>query len=300
MASRKPSGRSRRSQDIGLLSGGQDMVPRVTDWDPDQPVVSFTDPADPRLGDYTGLRESTLRRRGSAFIAEGELVVRRAAEAGYVPRSFLLAPRWVDSLRDVWSRFDVPVYVAEAGVVESLTGFHVHRGALAAYEREERYDVASLVAQCGRLVVVEDLVDHANLGAIARSTLALGWDGLLLSSRSADPLYRRAVKSSMGVVLSLPWARAKDDEAVPAVLKAAGYEVVALALRDDAVSLGEVAARHAGRDTKLAVLLGTEGRGLSDAWVRGADTVVTIPMAAGVDSLNVAAAAAVACYALRR
>jgi tRNA G18 (ribose-2'-O)-methylase SpoU len=276
------------------------MVPRVTDWDLDQPVVSFTDPADPRLGDYTGLRESTLRRRGSAFIAEGELVVRRAAEAGYVPRSFLLAPRWVDSLRDVWSRFDVPVYVAEAGVVESLTGFHVHRGALAAYEREERYDVVSLVARCRRLVVVEDLVDHANLGAIARSTLALGWDGLLLSSRSADPLYRRAVKSSMGVVLSLPWARAKDDEAVPAVLKAAGFEVVALALRDDAVSLGEVAARHAGRDTRLAVLLGTEGRGLSDAWVSGADTVVTIPMAAGVDSLNVAAAAAVACYALRR
>jgi len=275
-------------------------VPRVTDWDPDQRVVSFTDPSDPRVEDYTALREATLRRRGSAFIAEGELVVRRAADGGYVPRSFLLAPRWVDALRDVWSRFDVPVYVAEAGVVESLTGFHVHRGALAAYEREERYDVASLVEHCRRLVVVEDLVDHANLGAIARSTLALGWDGLLLSSRSADPLYRRAVKSSMGVVLSLPWARAKDDETVPAVLKAAGYEVVALALRDDAVSLHEVAARHAGRDTRLAVLLGTEGRGLSDAWLSGADAVVTIPMAAGVDSLNVAAAAAVACYALRR
>ena len=275
-------------------------MPRVTDWDPDQRVVSFTDPSDPRVEDYTALREATLRRRGSAFIAEGELVVRRAADGGYVPRSFLLAPRWVDALRDVWSRFDVPVYVAEAGVVESLTGFHVHRGALAAYEREERYDVASLVEHCRRLVVVEDLVDHANLGAIARSTLALGWDGLLLSSRSADPLYRRAVKSSMGVVLSLPWARAKDDETVPAVLKAAGYEVVALALRDDAVSLHEVAARHAGRDTRLAVLLGTEGRWLSDAWLSGADAVVTIPMAAGVDSLNVAAAAAVACYALRR
>jgi len=121
-------------------------VPRVTDWDADQRVVGFTDPEDPRLRDYTGLRESTLRRRGSAFIAEGELVVRRAADAGYVPRSFLLAPRWVDALRDVWSRFDVPVYVGEAGVVESLTGFHVHRGALAAYEREERYDVASLMA----------------------------------------------------------------------------------------------------------------------------------------------------------
>lgn len=275
-------------------------MPRVTDWDADQRVVGFTDPEDPRLRDFTGLRESTLRRRGSAFIAEGELVVRRAADAGYVPRSFLLAPRWVDALRDVWSRFDVPVYVGEAGVVESLTGFHVHRGALAAYEREERYDVASLMASCRRLVVVEDLVDHANLGAIARSTLALGWDGLLLSSRSADPLYRRAVKSSMGVVLSLPWARATDDEAVPAVLKAAGYEVVALALRDDAVSLDEVAVRHAGRDTRLALLLGTEGQGLSDAWLRGADTVAMIPMASGVDSLNVAAAAAVACYSLQR
>lgn len=276
------------------------MVPRVTDGQQDQRVVSFTDPADPRLSDYTGLRESTLRRRGSAFIAEGELVVRRAAEAGYVPRSFLLAPRWVDELRDVWSTFDVPVYVAEAAVVESLTGFHVHRGALAAYEREERYDVASLIAHCRRLVVVEDLVDHANLGAIARSTLALGWDGLLLSSRTADPLYRRAVKSSMGVVLSLPWARATDDGAVPAVLRAAGYEVVALALRADAVSLDEVAARHVGRDTRVALLLGTEGQGLSGAWIDGADTVASIPMAAGVDSLNVAAAAAVACYALRR
>jgi tRNA G18 (ribose-2'-O)-methylase SpoU len=268
--------------------------------DADQRVVSFTDPADLRLGDYTGLRESTLRRRGSAFIAEGELVVRRAAEAGYAPRSFLLAPRWVEALRDVWSRFEVPVYVAEASVVESLTGFHVHRGALAAYEREERYDVASLIARCRRLVVVEDIVDHANLGAIARSTLALGWDGVLLSNRSADPLYRRAVKSSMGVVLSLPWARATDDRAVPEVLRSAGFEVVALALRDDAVSLDEVAVRHAGTDTRLALLLGTEGQGLSEAWLRGADTVVTIPMAAGVDSLNVAAAAAVACYALRR
>jgi len=276
------------------------MVPRVTDWPTDQRVVGFTDPTDARLSDYTGLRESTLRRRGSAFIAEGELVVRRAAEAGYVPRSFLLAPRWVEGLRDVWSRFDAPVYVAEASVVESLTGFHVHRGALAAYEREERYDLGSLLEAGRRLVVVEDLVDHANLGAIARSTLALGWDGLLLSSRSADPLYRRAVKSSMGVVLSLPWARAVDDASVPASLSEAGYEVVALALREDAVTLDEVAQRHAGQDTKLAILLGTEGRGLSEAWLEGADTVATIPMAAGVDSLNVAAAAAVACYALRR
>lgn len=272
----------------------------MTDGDAGQQVVRFADPADPRVADYTGLRESTLRRRGSAFIAEGELVIRRAAEAGYVPRSFLLAPRWVDELRDVWEPTSAPVYVADADIVESLTGFHVHRGALAAFERQERYDVGSLVESCRRLVVVEDLVDHANLGAIARSTLALGWDGLLLSSRSADPLYRRAVKSSMGVVLALPWARAVDDADVPRVLHEAGYEIVALALRDDGVALDEVAARHAGRDTRVALMLGTEGQGLSDAWVEAADTVVTIPMAAGVDSLNVAAAAAVAAYALRR
>ncbi len=283
-----------------LLSGRQDRVPRVAEWREDRRVAAFTDPADVRLADYTGLRESTLRRRGSAFIAEGELVVRRAADAGYVPRSFLLAPRWVDGLYDVWSRYDVPVYVAGADVVESLTGFHVHRGALAAYERHERYDVGSLLSRCRRLVVVEDLVDHANLGAIARSTLALGWDGLLLSSRSADPLYRRAVKSSMGVVLSLPWARATDDRAVPGLLRSAGFEVVALALSDDAVQLDEVAARTRAGDDRVAILLGTEGRGLSPAWIEGADTVATIPMAAGVDSLNVATAAAVACYALRR
>jgi tRNA G18 (ribose-2'-O)-methylase SpoU len=250
--------------------------------DADQRVVSFTDPADPRLGDYTGLRESTLRRRGSAFIAEGELVVRRAADAGYVPRSFLLAPRWVDALRDVWSRFDVPVYVAEAGVVESLTGFHVHRGALAAYEREERYDVASLIARCRRLVVVEDLVDHANLGAIARSTLALGWDGLLLSSRSADPLYRRAVKSSMGVVLSLPWARADrrrgrtgGAEGVPGTRWWRWHSATT------PYPLDEVAARHAGRDTRLALLLGTEGRGSARPGLRGADTVAIDPHGRG-------------------
>lgn len=272
----------------------------MTERDADQQVERFTDPSDPRVADYTGLRDATLRRRGSAFIAEGELVIRRAAAAGYVPRSFLLAPRWVEPLRDVWSATTATVYVAEAEVVESLTGFHVHRGALAAYEREERYDAASLIARSRRLVVVEDIVDHANLGAIARSTLALGWDGLLLSSRSADPLYRRAVKSSMGVVLDLPWARATDDAGVPALLRQAGYEVVALALRDDAVTLDEVAGRHAGLDTKLALMLGTEGQGLSDAWVDGADTIVMIPMAAGVDSLNVAAAAAVAAYALRR
>lgn len=272
----------------------------MTDGDADQQVVRFTDPADPFVADYTGLRDSTLRRRGSAFIAEGELVIRRAVAAGYVPRSFLLSPRWAEELREVWRATAAPVYVAEADVVESLTGFHVHRGALAAFERQERYDAASLVSSSRRLVVVEDLVDHANLGAIARSTLALGWDGLLLSSRSADPLYRRAVKSSMGVVLSLPWARAVDDGDVPRLLHQAGYEIVALALREDGVTLEEVAGRHAGRDTKLALLLGTEGRGLSDAWVAAADTVVTIPMAAGVDSLNVASAAAVAAYALRR
>ncbi|MDO5287452.1 MAG: RNA methyltransferase [Actinomycetia bacterium] len=262
------------------------------------PVVRLSSTDDPRATDYVALRESRLRQAGpdAAFIAEGELVIRRAVAAGYRPRSFLLAPRWVEGLRDVWQDFAVPVLTAPAGTIEALTGFHVHRGALASFQREQRWTVPGLLAASSRLVVVQDLVDHANLGAIARTTAALGWDGLLLSSGSADPLYRRAVKASMGVVLGLPWARADDDRTVLPDLRAAGFTTVALALDPQAADLAELAGRDLGR---VAVLLGTEGHGLSPDWVACADVVAQIPMAAGVDSLNVAAAAAVATYVLR-
>ncbi|GAB2571801.1 TrmH family RNA methyltransferase [Microlunatus antarcticus] len=256
---------------------------------------------DPRLGDYVRLRESSLRRsleseRG-LFIAEGEKVIRRAVEAGHRPRSFLLAPRWLAGLEDVLARWpDVDVYVVDEAVAEQVTGFHVHRGALASLHRADLPPVDDLLG-LDRLVVLEDVVDHTNVGAILRSAAGLGWDGALLSPRSADPLYRRAVKVSMGAVFALPWTRFPSWRDAPALLTGAGFTTVALTLADDSEDLDVVAERLRGPG-KVAVLLGTEGAGLSDHWAQTASVRVRIPMRAGIDSLNVAAAAAVACYAL--
>lgn len=266
-------------------------------------LIPLDDPTDPLLADYVGLRDSSLRRSietaGGLFIAEGAKVIRRAIEAGYRPRSFLLAERWLDELVDLLAaRPEVPVYLVSEELAEQVTGFHVHRGALASLHRETRHSVADLLANSSRLVVTEDVVDHANLGAIARSAAALGWDGLLLSPRCADPLYRRAVKTSMGAVLSLPWARLDDWAGAVPALQAAGFTVAALSLAPGAVDLAAFTAELRARPRKLAILLGTEGHGLSARWTQDADVALVIPMAAGIDSLNVAAAAAVACYAL--
>ena len=257
---------------------------------------------DERLADYVRLRETSLRRHLESehglFIAEGEKVIRRAVAAGYRPRSFLLAHRWLDPLADVLAAWpDVPVYVVSEQVAEDVTGFHVHRGALASLHREQRHAVADLLG-AQRLVVCEDVVDHTNVGAILRNAAGLGWDGVLLSPRAADPLYRRAVKVSMGAVFALPWARLTDWYATPALLQDAGFETLALSLADDAVDLPDVAAELRQRPAKVAILLGTEGAGLSARWSETASRRVRVPMAAGVDSLNVAAASAVACYAL--
>ncbi len=265
-------------------------------------LIHLDDPADDRLSDYVRLRESTLRRGLEAaqglFIAEGSMVLRRAIEVGYRPRSLLLTERWLADLADLIAAHpDVPVYVVSAELAEEVTGFHVHRGALASLYREQRHSVADILETSRRVVVVEDIVDHANVGAIARSAAALGWDGLLLSPRSADPLYRRAVKVSMGAVLTLPWARLADGN-VPMLLHQHGFRVAALTLRSDSVGLSELVADLQRAPSKLAILLGTEGHGLSAAWTDAADVAVRIPMSAGIDSLNVAAAAAVACYAL--
>ena len=252
---------------------------------------------DDRLADYVRLRDASLRRRleteHGLFIAEGTKVIRRAVEAGYRPRSFLLAERWLDGLADVLERWPaVPVYLVSEELAERVTGFHVHRGALASLHREERHRVGDLLG-LRRLVVLEDVVDHTNVGAILRCAAGLGWDGALLSPRCADPLYRRSVKVSMGAVFSLPWARLPDWSTAPAALRAAGFSTVALSLDPDATDIGAVAFAD-----KMAVLLGSEGPGLSAHWSGSADVRARIPMSAGVDSLNVAAAAAVACYAL--
>ncbi|MDO5683799.1 MAG: RNA methyltransferase [Propionibacteriaceae bacterium] len=265
-------------------------------------IVTVEDAADPRLADYVRLRDVSLRRHLESteglFIAEGEKVIRRAVEAGYRPRSFLLAHRWLESLADLLATHDeVPVYVVTEALAEQVTGFHVHRGALASLHRETRHRVDDLLG-LRRLVVMEDIVDHTNVGAILRCAAGLGWDGALLSPRAADPLYRRSIKVAMGAVFSLPWARLDEWSGAVGQLRAAGYRVVALALTPDSRDIAEVAA-GLGADEKVAILLGTEGDGLSTRWIEQADDVAVIPMSAGIDSLNVAAAAAVACYALR-
>lgn len=263
--------------------------------------LTVTDSGDPRLADYVRLREVSLRRHLEAeqglFIAEGAKVIRRAIEAGYRPRSFLLAERWLDGLYDVFTRWPaVPVYVVTEDVAEQVTGFHVHRGALASLQREQRHSVEEILA-LQRLVVLEDIVDHTNVGAILRNAAGLGWDGALLSPRAADPLYRRSIKVSMGAVFSLPWARLEDWSAAPQLLSAAGFLTVALSLAPDAVEVRGLASSLTPQ-TRIALMFGTEGSGLSKRWLDGATVRSRIPMSAGIDSLNVAAAAAIACYSL--
>lgn len=263
--------------------------------------ITVTSATDERLADYVRLREGSLRRHLESerglFIAEGEKVIRRAADAGHSPRSFLLAERWLASLADVAARWpEVPVYLVSEALAEEVTGFHVHRGALASFHRVLRHSVDDLLAR-QRLVVMEDVVDHTNVGAVVRNAAGLGWDGVLLAPRAADPLYRRAIKVSMGAVFSLPWARLERWNDVPERLGAAGFTTVALSLGPDSVDLQTVADALRPEE-KVAILVGTEGAGLSARWSEGADIRAQIPMHAGIDSLNVAAAAAIACYSL--
>jgi tRNA G18 (ribose-2'-O)-methylase SpoU len=266
-------------------------------------LIEIPSADDDRLADYVRLRESSLRHSLEAeqglFIAEGSKVIRRAVAAGYLPRSFMLAPRWLGELEDVLAEHpQVPVYVVSEAVAEQATGFHVHRGALASLRRQQRHSETEILAAARRLVVTEDIVDHANVGAIARNAAGLGWDGLLLSPRCADPLYRRSVKVSMGAVLTLPWARLSDWGDAISALRQADFTVAALTLRADSIGLAQFAAELVNRPRKVAILLGTEGHGLSQSWTTQADVAVRIPMRPGIDSLNVAAASAIACYAL--
>ena len=258
---------------------------------------------DERLADYVALTDVALRRRTEPerglYIAESEKVIRRALAVGHRPRSFLMARRWLTDLADVVERAEadgVPVFVGEHDVIEQLTGFHLHRGALAAMQRPELPTPASLLEGARRVLVLEDVVDHTNVGAVFRSAAALGVDAVLVTPRCADPLYRRSIRVSMGTVFQVPWTRIEPWPAAIADLQQQGFTVATLALADDAVSLDELAADPPER---LALVLGTEGDGLSHHTLAAADLTVTIPMAGGVDSLNVAAAGAVAAWALR-
>ncbi len=257
------------------------------------------------LADYVSLTDVALRRRAEPerglYIAESEKVIRRALAAGHPPRSLLMAERWLTDLADVVTdaeRDGVPVFVGEYEVMEVLTGFHLHRGALASMQRPALPTVAAVVADARRVLVLEDIVDHTNVGAAFRSGAALGIDAILVTPRCADPFYRRAIRVSMGTVFQVPWTRVEPWPGGIAALREAGFTIaaLALALAEDAVTLDELAADPPER---LALVLGTEGDGLGRRTISSADITVRIPMAGGVDSLNVAAAAAVAMWALR-
>jgi tRNA G18 (ribose-2'-O)-methylase SpoU len=264
--------------------------------------IRITAADDDRLADYVRLRDVQLRQHleleGGLFLAEGEKVVRRAVEAGCRPRSFLMAERWLAGLADILDSApsEVPCFVVTEALAEQVTGFHVHRGALASLHRPAPLAVDDVLRGAQRIVVLEDVVDHTNVGAILRSAAALGIGGALLSPRCADPLYRRAVKVAMGAVFSMPWARVPDwYDALPQ-LSAAGFITIALTPAPDAIDVAEASRRLDGR--RAALVVGSEGPGLSRRWMAAADVRARIPMSSGIDSLNVAAATAVACYAL--
>lgn len=251
---------------------------------------------DPAVDFYRHMTDSALRRvrepAEGMFIAEGELVISRAYEAGFEPVHALMQQRWVSSLPATWPDH-APVFVAADDVLGAITGYRLHRGALAAFRRKPLPQWRHLLKASRRLVLLENLVDHTNVGLIFRSAAGLGIDGILVSPECADPLYRRAVKVSMGATLTLPWARCDPwPESLNEIVRH-GWKIAALALSSDAVPLSSL--EFAGSEP-WALLCGSEGPGLTDAALEASTVSVQIPMHGNVDSLNVAMAAAIATY----
>ena len=264
-------------------------------------IIPITDFADPALDVYARLTENQLVNREDLsqglFIAESPKVIERALNAGYVPVSFLMEPRHVETqARDILARCgEVPVYTAPLDVLKQLTGFPLTRGMLCAMRRPALPDVAALCADAARVAVLENVMNPTNIGAIFRSAAALGVDAVLLTSAGSDPLYRRAVRVSMGTVFQVPWTYLPEDGDWQQTLHALGFQTAAMALRDDSLRIDDARLRVVPR---LAIVLGTEGDGLAGSTIAACDYTVRIPMTHGVDSLNVAAASAVAFYQL--
>ena len=262
--------------------------------------IRIDEPDDPRLQPYLGLRDHTLRQRREApggdleglFIAEGDIVVERALAAGY---------RILHCLVDAARRHELPaslpadltVYAAGVPVLERITGMGVHRGVLACFERRPLLQISDVVTDARRIVVLEGVNNPTNVGVIMRSAAALGIDGVLLDPTSSDPLYRRAARVAMGEVYRLPYARTAPLPDGLSALREAGFVTVALTPAPDAVDIADVPSHE-----RLALVLGAEGHGLREPTMSAADIRARIPMHGSVDSLNVGAAAAVACYAL--
>ena len=268
-------------------------------------VEEVLDPADLRVRDYLHLTDVALRSRSEpgmgVYLAESLEVIRRAVDAGHRPRSFLMSPKWLDAMDDLLVRTEagphgaIPVYLGDEALLRQITGFHLHRGAIAAMHRPKLPTVKEVLAPAPTVAICEDIVDHTNLGAIFRSAAALGADAVLVTPHCADPLYRRSVRVSMGTVFQVPWTRLDRWPEGIEELHGMGFAVVGLDPDPSGVALEDFSRN---RPERLALVLGTEGSGVSARALASMDARVRIPMHAGVDSLNVAAASAVAFWAL--
>lgn len=263
-------------------------------------IIGITDFDAPELDVYARLSERELLRHDAPleglFIAESPKVIERALDAGYEPLSLLLEPKHIEGeAREIVGRCDVPVYTAPLDVLTQLVGFQLTRGVLCAMRRKAEPSPEDVCADARRVVVLEDVMNPTNVGAIFRSAAALGMDAVLLTRGCADPLYRRAVRVSMGNVFLIPWTRVDADWSER--LRALGFRTAAMALTDASVPIGDAAV---AAEPRLAVVLGTEGDGLAARTIADCDYTVRIPMSRGVDSLNVAAASAVAFYELSK
>ena len=277
---------------------------------------------DERVAAYVNLTEIQLRNRlepsKGLYIAESPKVIDRALAAGREPISLLVEESWIDGMSGMFDVIEkrwgdgIPVYVASPEQLKRLTGYRLHRGALAAMKRWSLPSVEEVCRGARRVAVMENIVDHTNVGALMRSAAALDVDAVLVTPSCGDPLYRRAARVSMGTVFQVPWTRIGGDDkhywpfTGMRELHGLGFTTVAMALEDDSISLAELVRRLNNTETesdhidKLALIFGTEGDGLSHHTISRADLTVKIPMSHGVDSLNVAASSAVAFYATRR
>ena len=265
-------------------------------------IIEISDFSAPELDVYARLTENQLLNRAdpknAMFVAESPLVIGRAMDAGCVPLSFLMEPKHIEGRgHEILARCadDVPVYTAPLEVLTQLTGFHLTRGMLCCMLRPALPALSTLCAASRRVAVLENVMNPTNIGAIFRSAAALGMDAVLLTAAGSDPLYRRAARVSMGTVFQVPWTYLPEDADWQDVLHSYGFKTAAMALRDDSLSIADPRLREV---EKLAVVLGTEGDGLASETIAACDYTVKITMSHGVDSLNVAAASAVAFYQL--
>ena len=265
-------------------------------------IIEIKDFSAPELDVYARLTENQLLNRrdpeNAMFIAESPLVIGRALDAGCVPLSFLMETKHAKGkAKDILARCrdDIPVFTAELEVLTQLTGFHLTRGMLCAMLRPKLPPVEEICADARRIAVLENVMNPTNIGAIFRSAAALGIDAVLLTADGSDPLYRRAVRVSMGTVFQVPWTYLDDESSWISQLHGLGFKTAAMALSDDSLPIYD---RQLAEVEKLAIVLGTEGDGLAAGTIAECDYTVRIPMSHGVDSLNVAAASAVAFYQL--